>query len=87
MLTVKCTCLECSLLKEHSVGKLLLHPALLFLGPDLGLLLSGGGQQSGHYFLSAQGLPLTLLRHLQPELINHPVMTGPHIPMADHTVW
>lgn len=87
MSSVKCTCLECSLLKEHSVGKLLLHPALLLLGTDLGLLLSGGGQQSGHYFLPAQCLPLTLFRHLQPELINYTVMTGPHVPMADHAVW
>lgn len=80
------TCLECSLLEKHSVGKLLLHPALFFLGPDLGLLLSSRGQQSGHDFLPAQCLPLTLLRHLQTELIDHPIMAGPHVPVADHAV-
>lgn len=80
------TCLECSLLKEQAISELLLHPALLLLRPALWLLLSCWGQQCGHHFLPAQSFPLALLRHLQPELIDHAIVAGPHVSVPDHSV-
>lgn len=79
------TCLECSLLEEQAVSKLLLHPALLLLRPTLRLLLSCWRQQRGHHLFPAQSFPLALLRHLQPKLINHAVVAGPHVSVPDHS--
>jgi len=73
------------LLEELADRKLLLEPALLILGPGAGRLLRGGGPERGRHLLVAQGFPLTLLRHLQSELVVRPVVARAHISVADHS--
>lgn len=81
------TCLIDRLLVELAVCNLLFHAALLVLWPRAGGLVGGGGSQRSHHLLATQSLPLTLLRHLQPELVVHPKVARTHISVSDDSVW
>lgn len=81
------TCQIDRLLVELAVCNLLFHAALLVLRPRAGRLVGGGGPQRGHHLLATQSLAMTLLRHLQPELVVHPEVARAHISVSDDSVW
>lgn len=77
------TCLKCGLFEELAVRARLLRPALLVLRAGPGGVLRGRGPQRGRHLFTPQGFPLALLRHLKPELVVHPIMAGPQVPVPD----
>lgn len=81
------TCQIDRLLVELAVCNLLFHAPLLVLRPRTGWLMGGRGSQRGHHLLATQSLSLTLLRHLQPELVINPEVARTHISVSDDSVW
>lgn len=81
------TCQIDRLLVELAVRNLLFHAPLLVLRPRAGRLVGSWRPQRGHHLLATQSLPLTLLRHLKPELVVHPEVARTHISVSDDSVW
>lgn len=79
------TCLKSSLLEKLAVRKLLLNPVLLVLAPGAGWLLRGRGTERGGHLFATQRFPLTLLRHLQSELVVRAIVARPDVSVSDYS--